>query len=204
MADARNQPELKIDIPVSGMDEPILAVETGLPVASNSDPANNPQPSGGTGTAELSAADLAGEPMAVDATGAGYDTDEGEIAGSATDTDSSDAEEKSAYCCPHPRCPSHKKASQRFKKRKEAPAEEPERKTPWGKWLHEYKKSHPELNAFDAKIEARKYYQPKNNKRKSFHRIFAEKWKATNPAWRNIKDPKELDRAIRDAFLAQV
>ena len=109
------------------------------------------------------------------------------------------------FVCPHPKCPSHKKPNARlFKKRKERPVQEPERKTEWGRYLFQFKKDHPEMDKYTAKVEARKTYTPKNGKKKSFHRIFAEKWKANNPLWTQIKDPEALERTIRTAFLAQV
>jgi len=107
--------------------------------------------------------------------------------------------------CPHPKCPSNRKPRARqFKKRKEHPTEEPERKTPWGRYLYAFKKEHPEMDKHTAKVEARKTYIPESGKKKSFQRIFAEKWKANNPLWTQIKDPQELDNVIRAAFLAQV
>lgn len=109
------------------------------------------------------------------------------------------------FVCPHPKCPSNKKPSlHQFKKRKDPPTEEPERKTEWGRYLFKFKSDHPQLDPHTAKVEARKAYVPKSGKKKSFQRIFAEKWKANNPLWREMKTSKEVDAKIREAFLAQV
>ncbi len=153
---------------------------------------------------------------------AAFETDEDEVEGDTeTDEDGPDGEVKTsvrwkddmaseapqnpAYVCPHPKCPSNKKPSaHQFKKRKEHPVVEPERKTRWGRYLFKFKTDHPAMDSHTAKVEARKAYIPESGKKKSFQRIFAEKWKANNPLWREIKDPKELDAKIRDAFLAQV
>lgn len=150
-----------------------------------------------------------------------FDTDEDEVEGDSDEErehdEHADGEVKTSdrwqddvpahtvFVCPHPKCPTNKKPSQhQFKKRKEHPTPEPERKTEWGRYLFKFKAEHPQLDSHTAKVEARKAYVPASGKKKSFQRIFAEKWKANNPLWREIKDAKEVDKRIREAFLAQV
>ncbi len=74
------------------------------------------------------------------------------------------------------------------------------RKSRWGKYLADFKMSHPELCSLDATIEARKLYRPKNNKQKSFERIFTEAWLQRNPKGAIL--PKDLrTEKIRSDFI---
>jgi hypothetical protein len=82
--------------------------------------------------------------------------------------------------------------------RKVKPA--PERKSPWGKYLFEYKQQHPELNPLEATIEARKRYVPENGKKKSYQKLFAEVWKIKNPDWRRFTE-SERQLAMRQSFI---
>lgn len=84
-----------------------------------------------------------------------------------------------------------------------APKKEVVRKSPWGIWLHQYKEDHPDLYPAEATIEARKYYKAKNNKEKSFERLYTEVWKQRNPRWPKMAK-EERAAAIRADFLKAI
>ena len=83
------------------------------------------------------------------------------------------------------------------------PKKEPERKSPWGKYLHQYKLEHPDLTNADAEVEARKVYTPANGKKKSFERMYTEVWKKRNPKWEKM-DKEERRIAIRADFVKAI
>jgi len=86
---------------------------------------------------------------------------------------------------------------------KKADKKEIERKSEWGKYLHDYKLAHPDICSLEATIEARKTYIPKSGKQKSFERIFTEVWKTKNPMWQKMtKEQRTL--AIRAAFVGAI
>lgn len=78
-----------------------------------------------------------------------------------------------------------------------------ERKSPWGRYLFQYKVDHPELYGLEATIEARKHYVPTGKKPKSFERIFTEVWKTKNPNWQKFSKEERL-AAIRASFVATI
>jgi uncharacterized short protein YbdD (DUF466 family) len=86
---------------------------------------------------------------------------------------------------------------------KKADKKEIERKSDWGKFLHDFKQKHPDIYGLEATIEARKVYVPKSGKQKSFERIFTEVWKQTNPGWPRMTK-EERTAAIRKAFIAAI
>ncbi len=83
---------------------------------------------------------------------------------------------------------------------KKADKKEVERKSEWGRFLHDFKARHPDLAPLEATIEARKVYVPESGKQKSFERIFTEVWKTRNPRWPKM-DKAERLIAIRAAFV---
>ncbi len=86
---------------------------------------------------------------------------------------------------------------------KKADKKEVERKSPWGRFLHQYKLDHPELHSLEATIEARKVYTPVSGKQKSFEKIFTEVWKTKNPRWQNFTKEQRI-AAIRADFIKLV
>lgn len=86
---------------------------------------------------------------------------------------------------------------------KKADKKEVERKSPWGRFLHQYKLDHPELHSLEATIEARKVYTPQSGKQKSFERIFTEVWKTKNPRWASFSKEQRI-AAIRADFIKLV
>jgi hypothetical protein len=83
---------------------------------------------------------------------------------------------------------------------KKADKKEVERKSPWGRYLHQYKLDHPELHSLEATIEARKLYTPVSGKQKSFEKIFTEVWKTKNPRWQTFTKEQRI-AAIRADFI---
>lgn len=86
---------------------------------------------------------------------------------------------------------------------KKADKKEVERKSEWGRWLHDFKVSHPDMHALEATIEARKTYIPKSGKQKSFERIFTEVWKTKNPRWATFTK-EQRHAAIRADFIKSI
>lgn len=86
---------------------------------------------------------------------------------------------------------------------KKADKKEVERKSDWGRFLHEFKIKNPELCPLEATIEARKVYVPKSGKQKSFERIFTEVWKQQNPMWLRM-GKEERVAAIRKSFIGAI
>lgn len=86
---------------------------------------------------------------------------------------------------------------------KKADKKEVERKSEWGRWLHQYKVDHPNLAPLEATIEARKTYIPKSGKQKSFERIFTEVWKVKNPRWTTFTK-EQRHAAIRADFIKSI
>jgi hypothetical protein len=86
---------------------------------------------------------------------------------------------------------------------KKADKKEVERKSEWGRFLHEFKTKHSDMCPLEATIEARKVYIPKSGKQKSFERIFTEVWKQQNPMWQRL-DKQERVAAIRKSFIKSI
>lgn len=86
---------------------------------------------------------------------------------------------------------------------KKADKKEVERKSSWGRFLHQYKLEHPELHSLEATIEARKVYTPVSGKQKSFEKIFTEVWKTKNPRWQTFTKEQRV-AAIRADFIKLV
>jgi hypothetical protein len=86
---------------------------------------------------------------------------------------------------------------------KKADKKEVERKSEWGRFLHNFKLQHPQLHSLEATIEARKVYVPQSGKQKSFERIFTEVWKVNNPHWQKMSKEQRTS-AIREAFIKKI
>jgi hypothetical protein len=84
---------------------------------------------------------------------------------------------------------------------------EVECKSPWGKFLRQYKKENPELDPVTATREARKRYVPVSSdgkaKPKSFERIWMDRWKEKNPNWKKYAT-EERKRLAREAFIREI
>jgi hypothetical protein len=86
---------------------------------------------------------------------------------------------------------------------KKADKKEIVRKSPWGKFLADFKSKNPDLCPVDATVEARKIYRPVNGKQKSFERIYTEVWKHSNPKW-PLMDKKLRTERIRSDFIKAI
>lgn len=86
---------------------------------------------------------------------------------------------------------------------KKADKKDIERKSEWGRFLHQFKTSHPEMHSLEATIEARKVYIPQSGKQKSFERIYTEVWKVKNPRWQQMSKEQRV-AAIRADFIKLV
>lgn len=86
---------------------------------------------------------------------------------------------------------------------KKADKKEYEHKSDWGKFLADFKKTHPGMLPQDATMEAQMRYVPKNNKKKSYERIFCEVWKRYTPQHVQMSKEEKI-LAMREDFIRTI
>ncbi len=77
----------------------------------------------------------------------------------------------------------------------------PTKKSAWSKYLANYKLTHPEMDAGEAQIQARKRYVPGSGKEKSYERLFREVFDARFPSLKETLPKDEYRKKMRLAFI---